>query len=50
MKKPRPTSPTPEAEDRGQHQSGLLDPEPGDPIEGSGFETEEPGWDFEERS
>jgi hypothetical protein len=50
MRRPRTTSPTREAEDWGQTQSDLLDPEPGDPIEGSGFETEEPDWDFEERS
>ena len=33
-----------------QNQSDLFDAQQGEPIEGSGFETEEPERGFEERS
>jgi hypothetical protein len=40
----------PSARAEGRNQDNLPDAQHGDPVEGSGFETEEPDRDFQERS
>jgi hypothetical protein len=49
MNDPRTTAPAPEGQEQIETQNDALDQRGGDPVEGSGFETEEPDWTFEER-